>query len=191
MAANKRNEKQKADDRTMIAGWMVQNKTVRAIMQLLNDENEQKGKGYTLSIGQIAGDMKKVLQDWQDERKEFIDFVVDRELKKLDIIEAECWDAWEKSKQGKKTTKFSGGQITASAVSGGKIKERSLEETSGDVKYLDKIFDCMDRRKDMLGYAAAKKVEFSGSVGVGVAPMSEDEITKERERIVANMRKVV
>lgn len=191
MAANKRNEKQKADDRTLIANWMVQNKTVRKIRELLNENNEQKGKGYSLSLGQVAHDMKNILQEWQDERKEFIDYVVDRELKKLDIIEAECWVAWDKSKLGKKTTKFSGGQVSATAVSGGKIKERSLEETSGDVKYLDKIFDCMDRRKDLLGYAAAKKVEFSGSIGVGVTPMSEDEILKEKERITSNLRKVV
>jgi len=191
MAANKRNEKQKSQDRTMIANWMVQNKTVRKIQELLNENNLEKGKGYTLSLGQIAADMKKVLQEWQDERKDFIDYVVDRELKKLDIIEAECWEAWDKSKQGKKTTKFSGGQITNTSVSGGKIKERSLEETSGDVKYLDKIFDCMDMRKDLLGYAAAKKVEFSGSIGVGVTPMSEDEIEKEKARIKNNLRKVV
>jgi len=191
MAANKRNDKQKSQDRTLIANWMVQNKTVRKIQELLNENNLEKGKGYTLSLGQIAADMKIVLKEWQDERKEFIDFVVDRELKKLDIIEAECWEAWDKSKQGKKTTKFSGGQITNTSVSGGKIKERSLEETSGEVKYLDKIFDCMDRRKDLLGYAAAKKVEFSGSIGVGVTPMSEDEIEKEKERIKGNLRKVV
>lgn len=190
MAKNKRTPKQTEDDKVFVAQQLVRAKPIREICRLLNEYNENNGKGYTLVHSQIAYDIKKILNDWRDERKEFIDLVVDRELKKLDVIEGEAWDAWEKSKDGKRVTKIAGGKLENGDVSGGNIRERSLEETNGDIKYLNLVLDCMDRRKDLLGYAAAKKVEFSGSVGVGVSPMQEDDIKKERERIMSNLKRV-
>lgn len=187
---NKRTDKQMEDDKNFIAKQLLMSKTTRETLRLLNEENERKNKGYTLSLAMIVYDYKKVLNEWRDERKEYIDLIVDRELKKLDVIEAECWQAWEKSKEGKKITKLAGGTLSGGQVQGGSIKERSMEETNGDTKYLDKVFDCMDRRKELLGYGAAKKIEFSGSVGVGVSPMQEDDIAKERKRILNTLHKV-
>ncbi len=189
MAANKRTDKQIEEDKLFISKELVKSTPYRKIAELLNAANKEAGKDYTLVYSQIAYDVKKILQDWREERKETIDLVVDRELRKLDVIEAECWAAWEKSKGGKRTTKINGGSTDGGTVAGGSIKERSIEETFGDVRFLDKVMSCMDRRKELLGYAAPKKVEFSGSVGVGVTPMSEEDIEKEKARILKNMGK--
>lgn len=188
MAETKRTEKQRQEDCTIIAKYMVQGFSVRNIAEMLNQENEQNDKDYSISKSQVMYDMKSILKEWQEERKDLIDLVVDRELKKLDVIEAECWQAWEKSKQGKRTTTIAGGQVINNQAGGGAIKERKIEETNGEIKYVTMILACMDRRRDLLGYAAPKKVEFSGSVGVGMTPMSEDEIAKEKERIKRNLK---
>lgn len=190
MAANKRTDKQREDDKLIIAKYLLQALPVRTIAERLNEVNQANDKNYTIAYSQVAYDIKQILKEWREERKDTIDLVVDRELKKLDVIEAECWVAWEKSKNGKRVTKINGGTATGATVLGGEIKERSIEETFGDVKFFDKILACMDRRRDLLGYAAVKKIEFSGSVGVGVAPMDEESIAKEKARIMGNMRKV-
>jgi len=191
MAATKRTDKQIAEDRTLIAKWLLQNISYRDMITKLAEHNKEAGKDYEIkSTGQIAHDVKAILREWQDERKDIIDLVVDRELKKLDVIEAEMWAAWEKSKGGKRTTKIDGGSTAGGAVSGGTIKERSIEDTFGDTRFMDKILTCMDKRKELLGYAAPKKVEFSGSVGVGMTPMAEEDIEKEKARMLKNMRKV-
>lgn len=191
MAATKRTDKQIEEDRTLISKWLLQNVSYREMIKKLAEHNKAAGKDYEIkSTGQIAHDVKAILKEWQEERKDIIDLVVDRELKKLDVIEAEMWAAWEKSKGGKRTTKINGGNVTSGAVGGGEIKERSIEDTFGDTRFMDKILSCMDKRKELLGYAAPKKVEFSGSVGVGMTPMAEEDIQKEKARMLKNMRKV-
>ena len=192
---NKRTEKQKEADRLYVAEQLIKAYSVRTICKMLNEHNKSiNDKAYTLSHGSIAADIKKILNEWRDERKDTIDLVVDRELKKLDVIEGECWVAWEKSKTPKETTRTNTENEEATKdrgdgrdKSGRWAKVTTIESTNGDARYFDKIIQCMDRRKELLGYAAPKKVEFSGSVGVGVTPMDEATVLKEKERILNNM----
>lgn len=190
MAANKRTDKQIQDDRVYIAQQLVKGLTVREICVMLNEENVKKDKTYSIVHSMVHYDIKAILSEWRDERKDMIDLVIDRELRKLDVIEYECWKAWEKSKGGKRITRISGGATSGESIGGGTIKERTIEETFGDPRFFEKILTCMDRRKELLGYAAPKKVEFSGSVGVGITPMDEESIEREKARIYGNILKI-
>lgn len=183
MAAAKRDDNQIKEDRKLIAKWLVQSIPYRQMLKMLNEHNKEHGKDYEItSIGSIAYDVKAILEEWREERVELVDLVVDRELKKLDTIEKEMWEAWEKSKSGKTSKKYNVSGTSTDKTK--EIKEESFVETTGDSRYMDKIFECINIRKDLLGYAAPKKVEFSGSVGVGVAQMSDEEMNKEKERIL-------
>lgn len=185
---NKRTEAQKEEDRALISSFLVQKMSVRGIADEINRVNAGEGKGYTLSKSQVHYDIKLILEEWRDERKEFIDLVVDRELRTLDRVECEAWASWNRSKERKVSTKIEGGTISDGIILSGDVKEQKIEDSHGDTRYMNIILACMDRRKELLGYAAPKKIEFSGSVGVGVTPMNEEDINRERERILKNMK---
>lgn len=181
--ARKRTEDQKKRDRSIIARGVLQGLSYAAITDEVNAAADDQG--YQLSRQQIAYDAKNMLVEWQEERKEFVDQLVERELRKLDLIESECWAAWEKSKNGKRSTKIEGGQITGGRVGGGKLKERSQEDTFGDVRYLEMVFKCIEKRADILGFNAPKKIEANVQMGIGNAYsyMTEEEIEIEIKRL--------
>lgn len=47
----------------------------------------------------VYKDLKQLLINWKREHEENIDLYITKELSKLDKIEAELWDAWERSKK--------------------------------------------------------------------------------------------
>jgi len=182
MAANKRTKQNKNDDRRFISELYARSVPIREIARRLNDYNKSKEKGYTLHYSSIATDIKKILMQWQSENKEFITRVVDKEIRKLDLIESECWDAWENSKKGKSKSKYKGGNSNT-----GQLDEFTKESTNGDPKYFDKILQCIDRRKDLLGYGQAKKIELTGSIGVSAVDYTPDELEAEKKRLMLNV----
>lgn len=191
MGANKRNDQQIADDKIFIAKLWLKAVPYRSIAEQVNEHNKSEGKDYEISYSQVAYDIKAIMEEWREERLDLVDLYIDRELKKLDQIERECWVAWENSKKGKKSIKLDGGDIGTDIrdITGGTIKEQSLEESVGDPRFFDKIMACMEKRKDLIGYGQPKKVEFSGSVAVGVSTMTEEDMEKEAKRIRNNMKK--
>ena len=177
-----RTEEEKQRDYLEIAPLMIMNTPIRAIVEILK-ENEERS--YTLSQTQVHRDTKAILQQWQEERKDFIDLLMDKELAKLDLIEREAWGAWQESKKGEKTTKIEGGEVINGQVSSGKIKERTMKSTPGDPRYLDMVQKCIDKRVEILGFAAAKKIDVNATVGVGnaIVYMAKDELDKEISRL--------
>jgi hypothetical protein len=156
---------------------MVKCASLRDICDQLNQKNEQEGRGYTLSYQQIHYDTKLVYQEWRERRARFVDIRMEMELAKLDKIEAECWAAWERSKEGRRKTIIEGGSMAGNQMTGGSIKERRIENTWGDVRFLEVIQKSMEKRAALLGLNAPVKI-LAGIVN-GISEMSEDEIDRE------------
>lgn len=186
MAANKRTDKQIENDRLFISEQFLKGFTIREISENLNKRNEAQGYDYTLVHSMVAYDIKKVLEEWRENRKQYIDLLMERDLQKLEMIERECWDAWQASKNSTKKTTIKGGAIKDGQVTGGTLDKREMEDSNGDPRYIDRIFQCMDRRRELLGYGSAKKIEHSGTVNVGIKSMDSDEMKKEKARIKRN-----
>lgn len=181
--APKRSEQQKESDRAFIAGEIVKCTQIREIARKLNERNIAENRGYTLHHTQIFWDLKIIYKEWKEQRSEFIEEKIELELAKLDKIEMECWEAWERSKEGRRKTVIDGGEINQPGMPGGKLREREVETTFGDTRFLDIIQKCMERRASLLGLNAPTR-----SLTIGI----NSNLTKEEiEAEIASKWKIV
>lgn len=164
LSGGKRTAEQREADKRFSAQLFVKGYTYRQIAEKLNEHNSENGLNYTLTYKSIFMDIQQVLIDWKKERFKNIDDYMQLELKKLDKIEVELWEAWERSKGSKRRTKIKGGSISSGAASGGELAERTLETTDGDPRYLDLLLKVQERRAKLLGYNAPVKVDICSSL---------------------------
>jgi len=125
-----------------------------------------------LVIGQatVSRDLVAQRADWRESNSLAIDALLQRELAKVDLLEAEAWLAWERSKENKEraTKERASGEASARSkvvvVTEGRLPEN---------EYLKTVMACIDKRCAILGLDAPKKLEHSGEIGG--AAMSEDD----------------
>ena len=160
----KRTVEQREADKRFCADLFVKGYTYRQIAEILNTHNEKNGLTYKLTYKTIFCDINQVLVEWKKERFETVDNYIHLELKKLDKIEVELWEAWEKSKSGKRKTKIIGGDIKNGSISGGVLDNRMLEDTNGNPKYLDLLLKVQERRAKLLGYNAPVRLELDNRI---------------------------
>lgn len=183
MAAPKRTKAQSARDAVVIADMFVQGYTMRQMAEKINEATRKQGLSHTITFQQVFYDVKKILRAWKDERNDMIDHLVEVEMAKLDKIEHECWLAWEASKSGRLRTHVQGGVIVAGAMQGGQVVDRIIESSVGDVRFLDRIQACVERRIELLGLAKPKKIQLSGD---SESPLSlkDNELSAEIKRLM-------
>lgn len=182
MSSKKRSKNNILADRVIITDCLLRNMTLREIAQRLNEKNEGR---YELSFQQVWYDVKKLQKEWYQESQDFIEQGIVRELKKLDKIEAECWDAWEISKKGKRSTVIAGGYVEPDGKEiAGNVINRKLDSDSGDVRYLVMIERCIVRRAELLGVMFPKK-EDGGNINIDNALMlmEKNQIVEEINRL--------
>jgi hypothetical protein len=139
MAKTVRTEFQILQDRVNIAKWYLQGKT----------QNE-----IALKIGvtrqQISYDLKKIMEEWKQERLKDFEERLLAELCKLDLIEAEAWEAWEKSKKDSE-------KLIENQTKDGVFTSFTIEGQNAHKPYLDMIFKCVEKRLQILGFLAIKQ----------------------------------
>lgn len=156
----KRTAEQREADMRFCTDLFVRGYAYREIANKLNEHNLKNGMRYTLSCVSIHNDIKQVLAEWKKENMDAIGDHVALELKKLDMIEVELWEAWERSKGGKRKTRITGGSLQGGSVRGGELESRQLEDSNGDPRYIDLLLKVQERRAKLLGYNAPVKVDF-------------------------------
>lgn len=169
----KRSKQQIIDDRAKIADMFLKSYSHRQITEQLNAQNP-----YSLSAQQILRDIHVIISDWKTSTSALIDERMEQDLMKLEKIENEAWEAWDRSR-GKKITK------TATESDGVKTKQIKEEQLIGEPKFLDLIRQVLQDRANLLGYMAPKKVDTSVSISVTnkIAEMGPDAIQKEIKRL--------
>lgn len=124
----------------------------------------------TLKIAKT--DVDAVYDDWRTDNKLVADKAVRRQLSEIAELRAECWAAWEKSKQRAvkeivaQKTDADGTEHTVS---------RTTEEQCGDPRYLAVLNQLADREAKLLGMYAAEKSEHQVTTRVVVVKL----VTKE------------
>lgn len=162
MAAKKRTISQTQQDAILITDLFVKNTPLREITIKVNERSREQGFGYEISLEQVFYDVKKILAEWKKDRHEMIDNMVEIELAKLDKIETECWVAFEGSKNGKLKTRIEGGIVLPDgSISKGNVIDRTIETSVGDVRFLDRIQACIEKRIEILGLSKPKKIQLS------------------------------
>lgn len=162
---NKRLKPQRELDILFCTNLFLRGYSYREIAKHLNDELKRRGETYELSFQMVYYDMRQVLEEWKAEQKQNITDYVAQELKKLDRMEAELWEAWEKSKKivKKKTRRSREGSHDPEdkAIRPGDwgYSETQEENTPGDSRYFDLLLRVWDKRAKLVGYDVAEKVK--------------------------------
>lgn len=164
----KRTKDQRAHDLVFCSNLFLRGYTYREITERLNEENARRGVGYTITIPMVYWDMQQLLIEWKRERMENIDDYVTQELRKLDKMEVELWEAWERSKTGKLREKNRQNAKPRKVLEDGDnpeyygYEETTTETSAGNPKFLDLLLNVQQRRAKMLGFDAPIKVDIPG-----------------------------
>lgn len=145
----RRTPEQRENDLVFCTDLFLRGYSYRQISDLLNQRNAKLGLDYAIVPPmRVYKDLKQLLINWKREHEENIDLYITKELSKLDKIEAELWDAWERSKK----------RIVSKIRQSGLNKERS-ETFAGNPRYLDLVLSVQQRRAKLLGLDAPVKVD--------------------------------
>lgn len=164
----KRTKDQRELDLAFCSNLFLRGYTYREISERLNEENARRGVGYTITKQMVYWDMQQLLIEWKRERMENIDDYVTQELRKLDKMEVELWEAWERSKTGKLREKNRQNAKPRKVLEDGDnpeyygYEETTTETSAGNPRFLDLLLNVQQRRAKMLGFDAPIKVEIPG-----------------------------
>lgn len=145
--SGRRSNDQRLSDQTKIAELYL-----RGLKQY------QIAEAMEMTESTVSRDLDAIRAQWKE--SPLIDFneAVQRELAVLDIIQAQAFEAWEKSKEDEVFKMQSGGEGLEAR---GTISRRSRV---GDEKYLKIIRDCVDTRAKLLGLYK-QTIEHTGKDG--------------------------
>lgn len=145
----RRTPEQRENDLVFCTDLFLRGYSYRQIADLLNQRNAKMGLNYAIVPPmRVYKDLKQLLINWKREHEENIDLYITKELYKLDKIEAELWDAWERSKK----------RIVSKIRQSGLKTERS-ETFVGNPRYLDLVLSVQQRRAKLLGLDAPVRVD--------------------------------
>lgn len=145
----RRTPEQRENDLVFCTDLFLKGYSYRQISDLLNKRNEKLGLGYaSIPPGRVYKDLKQLLINWKREHEENIDLYITKELSKLDKMETELWDAWERSKK----------RIVSKIRQSG-LKTARSETFAGNPRYLDLVLSVQQRRAKLLGLDAPVKVD--------------------------------
>lgn len=134
MARNTRSSFKIEADRVKIAKMYLQGLTQAAIAEDM---------GMTQQM--VSYDLKAIQKDWRESAIDDIGTLRGRELARIDMLEVEYWESWERSKE----------EVTKArrSIKGDEVVAQSIERatTSGNPAFLQGIQWCIAQRCKILG----------------------------------------
>jgi hypothetical protein len=110
-----------------------------------------------ISQGMVSQDLKLIQKRWRKQTAVNMDEAKNKELARIDALEREYWEAWERSKgeqvKGRQKQSDTGGKK--------KIEWATVEKVQliGNPAFLAGVEKCIDMRCKLLGIYAATKVD--------------------------------
>lgn len=102
---------------------------------------------------QVSYDLKLMRRYWLQSSIANFDTRKNEELAKINMVERECWESWEKSKQKSvKMVKEKRPIINKEGMLESEEKTTTtIEDTAGDPRWMQLILQCSERRVKLLG----------------------------------------
>jgi len=123
---------------------------------------------YNVSRTQVTNDIKHEIAIWKNERLDNIEESVQMEIQKINLLEMEYWKSWIQSQKTQKVTTTSGKSRVNSQkkVVGDTeiVKTERQEETCGDVRFLQGVERCIQKRCELAGLDKAQEIVISGKL---------------------------
>ena len=181
MSGMRRSKSQIARDRRKIANLYLQGRI-------------QADIGEELDINQstVSRDLQALQEEWKNSSLIDIDEAKAKELAKVDRLEREYWDAWERSCEDAETKRLEG--TLAPGEDQGKPTKQILTRKgqAGDPRFLTGIQWCIERRCKILGIDAPSKREHGGMGGGPIQVEVEvEDVNETRKRLLASVQKIV
>ncbi len=143
MAAPKRSKIQRERDKLTISELHLKGWSQQRIADFL--ELDKSG---------ISRELKRIKSEWKQETIEDHNLYIQQELRRLAMLEAEYWNAWERSQQGKETSlieKLATGRNDLGEAMGRIKSATRVEQKVGDAVFLAGIQKVIDTRSKLLG----------------------------------------
>lgn len=140
MAQNTRTKEVRLNDLVRISKLYLQGKTQLEISQIIG-----------VSRVQITYDIKQIFAEWKTERIDIFEERLLLELSKIDYVESESWDAWEKSKKDSE-------KLVENETKDGKFISFTVEGQDPNARYLDRVCWCIETRLKILSVLPKKEV---------------------------------
>jgi predicted transcriptional regulator len=101
-----------------------------------------------VSQATISCDLKAIRKEWKQSRVRDFDEATMEEVRSLDVVTREAWEAWERSKEPAQTTRII-------QKNGDTRAEKMVRERSGDPRFLQVALRASEGRCKLLGLDAA------------------------------------
>lgn len=122
-------------------------------MPVVRDLMEEK-TGHNFSVGTIHKFINEGVVEWRQSKEHMVANHKEIELEKINRLESEYWDAWERSKLNYKATsetKTKGKSEESPGKLGTTSKRIDERASNGDPRFLEGIHRCVETRNKMLG----------------------------------------
>jgi hypothetical protein len=161
--------------------------------RLLADVAHYYAMGYSIleisdlmhhSQGTIKKWIEEVKQRWLREQVKSYEVRQAEHLSKLDKLERELWDSWDKSKAGIKRKIKTKGNISGGRNAGDSSSTTTDVTTQpGDPRYADQLLKVLQTKQKILGLDAPTVIKHTGEVGLMNLSMVEREKLTDEEKM--------
>jgi len=159
----KRTEGEKEIDKEFVLDLYLKGFSFTSITDSLNGSRE-----YNITRTQVTKDIKKEVELWKNERLDNISESVQLEIQKVNVLEMEYWKAWIQSQKVQKvsTTSAKNRVDKDKKVQGNTelMKTERTESPVGDVRFLQGVERCIQKRCELAGLDKAKEIVISGKL---------------------------
>lgn len=111
-------------------------------------------------------DLEWVLRQWRIQQQALITYAKSEAIAKLDRLERQCWDDYERSKEDRTRTKNLNKTKGAQGDGAATVQEQTLsverEASTGDPRFLQIIQRCIQERNEIVGLHRSEADELSG-----------------------------
>jgi hypothetical protein len=158
MPAHKRTPGQREADLVRLAEMYLRARTQQSMADELG-----------VSRQQVQYDLKVLHRRWVRDQLTDYDARKARELERVDRIEAQAWDAWERSRRDAETlhdrTESDGKKDENGRPAPTKtVQEKTTRSQAGDPRFLERVSWCVSERCRILGLYAPKELDLRGSL---------------------------
>jgi len=157
-------------DRARIAEWYLKGKTQAWIATELS--RIYYPDRAPISQQQISLDMKAIIQGWKEVALKDVVELRQAELEKVNRMENEYWDAWERSCANKQT-KAARKRLGKDADAGNTVQSVTDESRDGNPAFMAGIQWCINKRCELLGLNAPTK---SQNVDIDLSTLNEKQL---------------
>jgi hypothetical protein len=191
--ASRRTTEEIERDRTLLARMYVRGKSQHEMRLSLNSMYPDR----PLSGSTINQDLQAIRNAWLNSTLVDFNEAKSKELARLDELEREAFDAWERSKEKHIRLEYeiSDDQIPFSvdkiAEVTRKKKRKVIEATVGDIRYLEMIERVADMRCKIFGLYEAKKIQVDWKADALQSGLTGEDIESLKEKTINTFLEVL